>query len=122
MWDWIKNLMPKIPPCKVCGNYHGDGVILESEYAPRDTLYPGHEYVIYTQDGGARPEVWRLGLLRVEEDDRDGATLIFTAAREHQDDETFTIQVLARDIYSAREVTVDKMARHGGRNAIREVE
>ncbi|HWI69179.1 MAG TPA: hypothetical protein VNS88_12515 [Nitrospiraceae bacterium] len=119
MWNWIEKLIARAPTCEVCGKDHGTGGVLVGDVVPHDTIYPGHEYIIFTRSGGARPEVWRLGFLSFENDIREGMTLIFTAAQEWQEDETVTVPIMARDISSARETDVDKPKRHHGRNTVR---
>jgi len=120
MWKKIAEfLKPRIPVCEVCGNTHGSGSVMIGNVVPHDVIYPGHEYVLFTRDGSARPEVWRLGFLRAE---NENTTLVFTGAREGQEDDTVILLIPAHEVYSARETGVDKSKRHGGRNAIKEVD
>jgi hypothetical protein len=120
MWDWFKN--SKRLPCLTCGKRHGKSGILVGDQVPHQVVFPGHEYTIHTHYGDARPEVWRLGFIRETKNPRDGRQLVFTAAREWQDDETVTVIIQADDVKTAREVAIDKAARHAGRNAIRGVD
>jgi hypothetical protein len=95
--------------------------MLVGEVTPQDNIISGHEYGIVIADGDSRPSMYRLGFL-YSETDRDGTRLIFTAAKEWQEDETVTVIIMSRDVRSAREVPVDKSKRYAGRSIVREAE
>lgn len=127
MRAWFKK---RITKCMTCGRDHKESGVPIGEIVPKThgvltggfyhqtMIYPGHEYSVIAISGDTRPEVWRLGFLREMYDGQ----LAFTAARENQEDETVTVFIEANSINSAREVKVDKSARHAGRNLLQEAE
>ena len=119
--DIIEQIRNKLT-CQVCGQPHNKAnTSLVGSSPPREMIYSGHEYSIITENGGGHAEIWRLGFLR-EEGEGEDSKLVFTAAREHQHDDTVTVIIMAEDIRTVREVSIDKSKRHVSRSTMRKID
>lgn len=130
MWSWLKK---KSKICTLCRKNHditgvpvGDSTpipipSITGGFYHNQLIYPGHEYIVFASNGETRPESCRVGFLRSHEDEYGDISLVFSAANEHQDDETITIIIMSSNIISVREVHAKRNARYASRNYIREI-